>query len=180
MLSKFLVGFGILIMAYAVSSGSKLLSVIDDIHSRRPWYILFLLIIFFLLGYILYFYLLFTSVPSSDLSAQLISAIFFFGALFVVIVLSVNYSLVRTLNEKATKIQETNTVLVHNSDVVQKKDLELEEAKKALERKNSELEKVLEHFYTLRIGMERDMKSGKVEEENRKIKAELDNLKASS
>jgi hypothetical protein len=180
MLPKVFVGFGILLMVYAVYSVRKLLSVVREADNRRPWYILFPLIIFFLFGYLFYFYLLFTSISPSDMSAQLISAIFFFGAVFVVIVLSVNYALIGGLNEKAAKIQETNTALLRNTEIVQKKDNELEEAKITLERKNKELERALEDFYTLRLSMQRDMDEGKLQEENRKIKEKLDELKITS
>jgi two-component system, NtrC family, sensor kinase len=180
MLSRLFVGLGILMMVFAIFSGSRLLSVIHDANQRKPWYILFLLIIFFLVGYIVYFYLLFTTVSPTDVSAQLISAVFFFGALFVVLVLSVNYSLVSGLNEKTVKIQETNTTLTHDAETIQKKEKELEEIKTKLEKKNAELEKVLEDFYTIRIGMQKDVEAGKLEEENKKIKEQLDKLKNAS
>jgi chromosome segregation ATPase len=85
---------------------------------------------------------------------------------------------VRGLNEKTDKIQEANTILTHDAEMIQKKDKELEEIKSKLEKKNAELEKVLEDFYTIRIGMQRDMEAGKLEEENKKIKEQLDKLKS--
>ena len=180
MLPRLLVGFGILIMAYAIYSGSRILSVIHDEDKRKFWYILFLLIIFFLVGYVFYFYQLLITTPANNLSAQLISAIFFFGALFVVLVLSVNYSLVSSYNDKVNKIQQTNVVLTRDAETIQKKDKELEEAKNKLEKKNAELEHVLEDFYMLRLNMQRDMESGQIEKENAIIKEKLDKLKNST
>ena len=43
--------------------------------------------------------------------------------------------------------------------------------------KSKELEETMEDFYTLRLSMEEQIKEGVVEEENRKIKERLDELK---
>jgi len=63
---------------------------------------------------------------------------------------------------------------------LEKLNLELEEKVKEktseLTKRNKELEETLEDFYTLRIGLAKDMESGKVVEENKKIKARLDQL----
>jgi ABC-type transport system involved in multi-copper enzyme maturation permease subunit len=179
MISRILVGFGILLMLFAVYSVNKLISIIQDQDKRTPWFILFLLIMFFLLGYVGYFYMLFTSINPSDTSSLLISSIFFFGAIFVIVVLSVNNSLIKGLNNKTETLENTNTTLKQQSEILQNKDKELEESRGKLVRKNEELEKVLEDFYTLRIGMTRDMNDGKVEEENKMIKERLEKLKNS-
>lgn len=49
----------------------------------------------------------------------------------------------------------------------------------ALRKTKQELESTLEDFYTLRIGMENDLKRSQVSSENRKIKKRLDKLKKS-
>jgi len=46
-----------------------------------------------------------------------------------------------------------------------------------LEKKNVELEETLTDFYTMRIGMARDMEKGTVEKENKELKRRLDKLK---
>lgn len=180
MLSKLFVGLGILIMIYALYAGTRLFSIIHDATKRKPWYILLTLIAFFLIGYIVYFYLLFTTVTPTDVSSQLISAVFFFGAIFVVLVLLVNYSLVSGLNDETAKEKEANLALTHSVEVIQIKDKELEEVKNKLEKKNEELNKALEDFYTIRMSMQRDLKLGKLEEENIKIRERIDKAKSSS
>ena len=46
-----------------------------------------------------------------------------------------------------------------------------------LRKKNKELEETLEEFYTVRVGTQRDLESGKIKEENKKIREKLDRLK---
>jgi len=57
----------------------------------------------------------------------------------------------------------------------------LEKSHKNLEKKvkdrTQELEETLDDFYTMRIGMQKDIDSGTVEKENIKIRKKLDNLK---
>ncbi len=62
-------------------------------------------------------------------------------------------------------------------DAHKKARVELEEIKKELEKKNKELESTLDDFYTMRIGIQKDLELGRIEEENEKIKRRLDNLK---
>ena len=52
-----------------------------------------------------------------------------------------------------------------------------EELEKRVKDRTQELEDTLDDFYTMRIGMQSDIKSGTVESENRKMKKRLDNLK---
>lgn len=73
--------------------------------------------------------------------------------------------------------------LKKSKEILEKYNKELEEKVKKkteeLEEKNKELEETLDDFYTLRIGMQRDTESGKLEEENKKIKKRLDRVKKS-
>lgn len=63
-----------------------------------------------------------------------------------------------------------------------KKDLEqqIESRTKALKEKTDELEATLESFYTIRLGMQKDLELGTVEAENEKIKRKLDQLRNES
>ncbi len=54
---------------------------------------------------------------------------------------------------------------------------QVEAKAKELEKKNKELEDTLDDFYTLRIGMTRDMEKGVLEAENRKIKSKINKLR---
>ncbi|OGF26340.1 hypothetical protein A2303_04055 [Candidatus Falkowbacteria bacterium RIFOXYB2_FULL_47_14] len=56
-------------------------------------------------------------------------------------------------------------------------DEEVKIRTKELDEKNKELERTLEDFYTIRLGMQRDLEKGTVSEENKKIRERLDKLK---
>jgi hypothetical protein len=170
MFSTILVIVGIFQMVYAVYSAHRLLKIIRGLRYRRLWFLLIALIYFFLLGYLIYLFLLSTALNPSDITAMLISGVFCFGALFVVLTLYVCSSLIENLNEN-------NTILTTDSQAIQRNQTELKEAKAKLEQKNQELEKVLEDFYTLRMGFERDLESGQLHSENLAIKNRLDELK---
>lgn len=53
----------------------------------------------------------------------------------------------------------------------------LESAQQEIQKKNKELGETLEDFYTMRIGIQKDLEAGRIEEENKKIKEKLDNIK---
>jgi nitrate/nitrite-specific signal transduction histidine kinase len=75
-------------------------------------------------------------------------------------------------DELDKKVEERTNNLKNTTD-------DLKKTKQELENKNKELEETLEDFYTMRIGMQKDLKLGRVEEENKKIKKRLDKLKKS-
>lgn len=52
-------------------------------------------------------------------------------------------------------------------------------AEQKLKQANVELEKTLDDFYTVRLGLQKDLELNRVEEENKKIKAKIDNIKKS-
>jgi hypothetical protein len=161
---------GIGLMIWAVFIGQRLLEIIEDSHQKKPWYILFILICFFLLGYIGYFCILFFVVHTLDMSTLLTSSIFCFGAVFVIMVLKITSQLILDMKKNANDLEENNEILKKNST-------ELENTKKLLEKKNEELISTLEDFYTIRISMQKQMEDGKFETENSKIKERIEKLK---
>ena len=179
-----LVFLGTGLMTYAVYFGLKLIGIILDQKSKRRWYVALALILFFLLGYGVYLFLLYNSLSAGSIENQLISTILFFGALFVTIILRLCYDLISGVNVNFNEIRQSNEVLIQKSNMLKEKDSELvtskhdlELAKEALEKKNKELEKALEDFYTMRVGVHEDLRAGKFDEENARIKAKLDELR---
>lgn len=139
-------------------------------------YLMLCLIIFFLLGYTAYYFLS-TNYPDIPVSSLLISLILFFGAIFVIGILSISYQLIKILTRRTEELNSMNIALTENTNTLKGKHEELIKTRKLLEQKNTELEKTLEDFYTLRIGMQKDIEDNAVKEENKKIKARLENLK---
>jgi hypothetical protein len=111
------------------------------------------------------------------LNSLLISLILFFGSVFVIGVLTVSYQLVSVLIQKTKELSLSNKTISENSELLRNKQIDLEKMESILKEKNNELEKTLEDFYTVRLGMEKDIQAGKLEEENKNIKNRLDALK---
>jgi hypothetical protein len=178
MLNIILVSLGIVLMFYSIFLSRNLISVIKESSLRRTWNFSFALIVFFLIGYIVYFYIkLNPALHNLIFSEMLISSILFFGAVFVVVILIANSKVVKKLNNDAELLEVKNKNLKNRTVGTERANSELKKAQDDLERKNQELESTLDDLYTLRIKMENDLSSGKTRSENRKIKKRLDALK---
>ena len=127
------------------------------------------LMYFFLFGYLAFFYALAVSATNSLMTEIGVGAILCFGAVFVVLVLGTSGDILRRFSENAKKLKEVNATLEEQAGRVAS-------TQKALEEKNAELRKTLDDFYTLRMGMQRDLEAGTVDQENKKLKARLDTL----
>lgn len=178
MINSVLIVTGILLQILSVVICIKLIKINTVKKLQWPWYLLLCLILFFLFGYIAYLFLN-TNYGNIPVNSLLISLILFFGAIFVICVLSISYQLINTLLQQSAKLHETNKSLADNTQILTTKQSELEKIQLLLKEKNSELQKTLENFYTLRIGMQKDLEAGKLEAENKKIKERLDELKSS-
>ena len=176
MINSLLIIAGILLLVFAIIQCVKLIKINTIQYLQWSWYLMLCLIIFFLVGYISYYFL---NIYSSNIpvSSLLISSILFFGAIFVIGVLSISYKLVKALTQKNTEMQKMNKALSEKSEKLIHKQEELDKTQKLLLEKNTELENTLEDFYTMRLGIQEDMKLGRIEEENKKIKERLDKLK---
>lgn len=103
--------------------------------------------------------------------------------LFIVVVISIYFlkkEVKRRTHDLIKEIEERKLAekeLAHGKRILKELNEELKVAKLSLEEKNKELEETLEDFYTMRLGMSRDLKLGQVEKENKKIKNKLNKLK---
>lgn len=177
MLSVLFVVLGILFLIFALSLGTRLIRKIEDKKVKRMWFVLILLVCFFLLGYVGYLVILFEAPKNLSTESVLISTIFFFGAIFVLGVFENALLLVRTVQQKSQSVEEINKKLQIQSDELQANEAELVKTKVLLEKRNAELEKTLDDFYTIRLGMAREMSEGKLTEENERIKMRLQEIK---
>jgi predicted ferric reductase len=176
MINAVLVIAGIVIMIVSVVQCIRLINLNSIETLRGAWNFALGLIVFFLLAYIAYFFLE-TNYSSLPVSSLLISAILFFGAIFVITILSISYTLIKALTIHSSEIDRTNQNLSKNTKDLENKTNELKKIQDFLREKNKELLKTLDDFYTLRLGLQKDIDAGKLSEENRKIKEKLDKLK---
>ncbi|MFC1705167.1 hypothetical protein ACFLZ6_02470 [Nanoarchaeota archaeon] len=177
MLDKILVALGIILLTFSSFMCGRVLDLIKNNKLRKRWYMLCSLIWLFLIGYVFFLYSLITSKTHLVASNVLICSILFSGAIFVVLVLDINFSVMDGLSNNASNLGKINRELNKKTKESDSRKNSLVRAKKELEKKNEELEKTLMDFYTMRIGLQKDLKAGKVEEENRKIKERIDKLK---
>jgi hypothetical protein len=179
MINSILIIIGIVLMILSVFRCIKLIKINVVRKLQALLYLMLFLIIFFLFGYTAYLFLN-ANYPNIPVSSLLICLILFFGAIFVVGILSISYQLIKILTQKTEELNQMNKSLIENADTLKNRQEELAKTRKMLEQKNTELEKTLDDFYTLRIGMQRDVELNSLAEENRKIKERIDNLKASN
>lgn len=164
-----LVLVGVIFLLYAAVICHSLLVQISLYQKNNSNKIILGFIYFFILGYLAFIAQLVT-LETHGLSELIVSAIFFFGALFVVVVIKVIAKLMLGLIENNSKLEHFNIELKSKND-------ELKQSEDKYVARSKELEATLEDFYTLRIGMEKQLEKGVVEEENIKIKSRLDALK---
>lgn len=103
-----------------------------------------------------------------------------FVALAVICIIFFSFFLITLKTQVKTKTKSLEEEIEKGKKL--QKDLvitsgEVEIKNKEIELKNKELEETLTDFYTMRMGMQKDMDLGKVDEENKKIKSRLDKLK---
>lgn len=169
MINLILVAAGATLLIYSVGICHKLNKAMNNCAINKPCWIILTLIYLFIAGYLAFFIRLLYS-PTHTANELLVSVIFFFGAVFVLIMSKTNYELIFDLIKKSSDLENKNQELSRHAE-------ELKLSKQKYKERSEELDKTLDSFYTLRLGMERDMKKNVLEEENRKIKERLDELK---
>lgn len=153
---------------------------------RNNWLMVSLFIFLFLIAYCAYFlFLLHGDDVFFGLDIDLlVSLILLFGSLFVILSLNTSYLAVTDLNKKKKDILELNEVLKKEKELLKSdeeeiirrnKDLRLAENK--LEKRNKELEAVLNDFYTMRTGLASEMEYKNILKENELIKKRLNEIR---
>ena len=111
-----LVLLGAFVMALSILSTRKILKLLRESRYQRIWKILFVLMIFFLLGYLGTSYLVNTDV--TGLLMILVGAVFFFGALFVYLVVRSGFLTIEYLDtkviERTAELSEKNKELLRS------------------------------------------------------------------
>ncbi len=158
MFNIILVIIGIILLGYSLYKHVGFLRLIKETLFKKWWVILLILVTFFSLGYIVFAYWLVSGTEFININflKTLISLIFFFGAIFVVITISLIYSTVRKLIKEEEEIQRLQTekiVLLQNKEIelrkeIEKKTEELQKTKNDLENKVGEQTSVLEKNLT--------------------------------
>lgn len=149
-----LVVIGVAIFVYSLFIHIKLLKLMRKTHLGKWWTVLLVLVLFFALGYITFAYWLIIGgeIIGTDFLKTLVSLVFFFGAIFVVISTSLIYSTIKDLTKERNEIQRLQTdkiVLLQSKEAelevkIRERTAELEEIKANLEKKVEEQTAVLQ------------------------------------
>lgn len=106
-----LVILGVALFLYSLYLHVRFLSLVRKTSLEKWWVMLLVLVAFFTLGYIVFAYWLVkgAEIISIDSLKTLVSFIFFFGAIFVVVSITLIYSTVKDLIKKRAEIQRLQT-----------------------------------------------------------------------
>ena len=169
MFNLVLVTVGLALFGRSVWRLVGLLKLMGDRTLRKWWVVLLGLILIFCIGYLLFAYFLVTgsSYLTGKIMPTLVSLIFFFGAIFVVVTIGLIFSTVSAVGKRSVQLKEANKQLdeakrVFESEVKARTE-EIEKSKKALEKeiglRTAELElKVKELESTNKLMVDRELK----------------------
>lgn len=173
MLNILLLSGGALLQIISLAICFKTNKLVRDTFTNtiiKPFSFIILFVVFFIIGYLTILFKELRSYPNSSFADPIISIIFFFGALFVIITLFINKHLVTKIISHSNELVQKNKILTNQKN-------ELDASKQKYIYKNKELEQTLEDFYLLRTKVAEDLNTKKFEAENTKIKQKIDELK---
>ncbi|MCK5281893.1 MAG: hypothetical protein KAK00_00655 [Nanoarchaeota archaeon] len=151
MITIFLIGAGVCMFLLSVRKYIAIIKYAPSGSLRIRWIFLFVLTVFFLLGYIAQIIIEYRDLIVNE--KVLIGLVYLFGAIYVLLVVSLSLSTIKQFGEE-DKIKERSEKLElfvrERTKELGKKSKELEKSKKELENKVLELEK----FNTLSVGRE--------------------------
>lgn len=178
MICLILVTCGVILLIYSIVLCHRLNKKIDKNVAEKPGSLVLILIYFFLLGYVTFLGRLIFTITSHGIFEYLVSIIFFFGALFVAIVLKVNHKLILNLTTNSINLGKLNKELENKNKKLRQKTDALKTSEEKYKKRSKELEQTLDDFYTMRLSMEEQVRKGVLEAENKKIKERLDKVKS--
>lgn len=173
-----LILIGVILHVFSINLCLTIIEKIKNNEKRiNPYTFIILLILLFIVSYLLYTVLMIKHVNNIDSHDISVSVIFLFGAIFVFTILKINLRLIGTIKDHAEKLLFLNNEIKEANDELDKKNKNLKNLQKDLLNKNTELEELLDDFYTIRLSMAEHMKTDEYIEENKKIKKRIDELK---
>lgn len=170
--------FGIGLMAYSFFLAIKLIGMIEKKELKNKCKLILWLICFFLIGYMTHYYCLIMGHAFIYFTEIMTSLIFCLGAVFVIIVLTINIKLIKGLHEANkelyitnNKLKKTNSELRKAATQMRANNAQVTKAKKEAENKNTILKATLEQLYKFKKGKDKDEKYLKkdIEKTNKKI-----------
>ncbi|MBU1167567.1 hypothetical protein KKC60_04135 [Patescibacteria group bacterium] len=178
MINLLLVSCGVLLMVYSIVLCQNINTKIGKKELNKERLPILILICLFILGYVAFLSRLIITLNSHGINELLVSAIFFFGAMFVVIVLKVNNKLITKLINNSLRVDKVNKELQRKNKELSHKTDALKISEEKYKARSKELDETLEDFYTIRLGVQEQIEKETIEEENKKVKDRLDEIRS--
>jgi DMSO reductase anchor subunit len=110
---------------------------------------LFYLILFFICGYIFFIVKLFKQTEVGKVDLSTVSIIFFFGALFVYVSMTIFEKLIKTIEEKSKNLNKVNSQLIKSNDKLIEYGQKMKISGEKYKDKLIELEETLDDYYSM-------------------------------
>lgn len=165
MQSLLIAAAGALLLLYSLLQIAKILETVYWGYIKKPWSVLFFLVLLFLLGIGFYEYILLSGTAHS-INDALFSAIIFYASVLVMLAIRVSYKTVEDM-----KAIEYNIATGMNAAQISPPSTD--KLQRDLEIKNDDLGKILAELYALKDALG-EIKSGKPE--MARLRKILDNL----
>lgn len=175
MLNIVLVLCGAFLLVYSAILCHKLSKKLEQNPSVRPSSWILFLIYLFVGGYTAFIGRVAGNVGSHGFDEFLVSVVFFFGAIFVLVTLRAYHKLILKLSNESLGLEKLNSEL-ENKNLSHQKE-EIKESEEKYKKRFQELLETLDDFYTLRLSVQEKMNKEEVNEENKIIKERLDKIK---
>lgn len=173
---------GIALMTYSFFLAIKLIGVVERKELKGKCKLILWLICFFLIGYIVHYYCLIMGHSVIYFTEIMTSAIFCLGALFVIVVLTINLKLIQGLHEANNDLSNANKNLSNANEELRKRanklrsnNAQVTRAKKEVENRNMVLNAALEEVYKYKTGKQKDAELMK--SDTKKTRRKIEKLK---
>ena len=146
MIYTLLVAAGILLLGYSLLTCRRIIDIVQTKGESRGWKFIFVLVCFFILGYAGFVaeHLMGRTTSNDDL----ISLVFFFGAVFVVFTLKYTLNVIMLLTLANKELHGENMILKKHRSSLRRKD-------SSLESRNRELQETIDELYSMDVSSKR-------------------------
>jgi hypothetical protein len=177
MIGALIVILGIAMLVYALVVCSHIRGQLAKMNRARSYSALMILIGLFIVGYAVFAARLANVAAAATYYDHLVAGVFFFGAVFVVLVTRINHGVLESLVLRTEELAASNSAKDNANRLLERQAALLKEAKDRSDFRSAELDKTLEDFYTLRLAMESASGGEKIKRENESLKERLDDVR---
>lgn len=116
---------------------------------KKLFTLLFYLILFFICGYIFFIIKLFKQTEIEKIDISTVSLVFFFGALFVYVSMTIFEKLIKTIEEKSNALRKINSELIQSNDRLIEYGQKMKISGEKYKDKLVKMEETLDDYYSM-------------------------------